>query len=555
MKTTWHHRFGLVLIALLTLSVSAQAATKSPAGAAKPVRTVAAKLQGLPAAALKQLPGLAISPLQKKVLSGAGVSKYHIVGMAPPGSIATLRLSHADGAMLMPDLVGQRLVHLSLRGAPMGIAYASRDAYSIVLRGSGGRAVGLMTLARNGNLTIALDPNRDGVADLVEVWQHSVRQTVFVRAGLGEEWLDAMMAGRNGFCLPLAGTKTDGGWLRSFDARAGLDMCSRRSDRSSGGSAGGVLARKGPADPLSLACAAFGKSLSRPARFAGANRAGDDDVDAGPISDSIDLLASLIPDAGTSVALAGIAKVLVDAYGGNAIVSALNSWGLPTVEQLAATGVEGTTGVTTAESAAATLSLAATAAVAFVAVTLTPSHTTASECETAPHGCAYDPTDGHLLTEAEHNERERREREAAAAAAAAGDDDSGTDTDAGAHSRPPEADVGSFRAFCARQQNQRLEWQRVMDDQRSRNFTECVDPLSGAPSSNHSLYCQFIQGAMNPAAVDIVAEAVNASRSSDSRGNANTPEGRIRDRLLEARRLAGDMQVVGCDPRICQPVP
>ena len=142
------------------------------------------------------LPLRGLSPQQAESFRRGGLAKYAIIRTAPAGRVATARFSRGNAAILMPDLHGQRLVGLSSDGKPAGIAYASADAFTLVLKGRAGRAIGTVSMHRNGTLSIAVDPDHDGIADYVEEWQGERSQASYVREGLGERFLAALMAGK-----------------------------------------------------------------------------------------------------------------------------------------------------------------------------------------------------------------------------------------------------------------------------------------------------------------------------------------------------------------------
>lgn len=539
-----HVLWSMLLTAVIGLAsgpIPAFAAGK-PAPKLPPAQRIAIQPQ-----AQQRAPIRGLSPQQARAFQAGGLSKYAIVSTAPAGRIAMSRLHLQNATVLMPDLARYRLVRMRSGGHDAGIVYNAGDVFTLVLAGRGGRAIGTLSMSRGGMLTISIDPDRNGVADYVEEWRGQTSLTTYVRDGLGERFLDAMMAGRNPFCAsgeggagtkpgipglpgmssgsgprakPAAGGGAGGDWLSSFDARAGLDMCGGGGARvGGGGTVGGT--KGGPVDPMALACAEFGESLSRPARFSPRIQA-DDDVDAGPISDTVDAITSFIPDTGAAAALGAIAKALIDRYGEGAIVSAMESLGFPSAEALAAESLTAAEiGTVSAEAAAAALTAALAAAAAFLAITFTPATAHAADCETSRAGCGSGGTSG------------------------------GSSTD-----RPnPEGGMGgdgAFREFCRRRQDQRQEWQHVVDDQRERNFTQCVDPVSGDGTNDRSAFCRFLQSAMNPETAD---PTTAGAFDGDGRGPIDSPFDRVKQRLEQARRSQGDLRIITCDPTLCQPVP
>jgi hypothetical protein len=517
-----------------------------------PLPQLPQSVRPLPQQAMKKLPLNGFSPSQARLYQHVKLSSYAIVSTAPAGQLASARVRRQDAVMLMPDLGRQRVVRLKLGDTPAGIAYHSEDAFTLVLVGTNKRAVGTVSMDRRGALTISADPDRDGVADYVEQWRGETGQTSFIRKGLGEDFLDALMAGKNAFCMSADALKasapqgigrkpskqrrdtsrsaTAGTWSAAFDRRTGLNMCSTSSTQDGVASAWRHGAG-GPQDPLALACAQFGENLSRPARFSSLVRTDGDrpNIDAGPIADAVDIITGMIPDAGTAAALGALATALINAYGERALISAMVRLGYPTAETLIEAGaVEA--GLVSAEAAAATLTTALAAVAAFLAVTFTPAHEGVAACESAGAGACQ-----------REAERER-----------ARDHAGGTGTSS--HPNPgPEGDDSAFRAFCARRQDQRQEWQRVVDDQRSRNFTQCVNPLSGESTNDNSPFCRFLVSAMTPRQADIMAGI--PSEGGTGRGGIDSPEDRIRARMREASQMIGDVRIVTCDPRICQPLP
>lgn len=522
---------------LSVLELSAVGAPNSKSGANAPASpraiTPSTPVRGLPPEAQIWLRNSNLTELQRSALIARGVAQHRIVRFRPATRFSTAHYARLNGALVMPDLTKSRVQGLRLGTMLVGNAYVDDGSFSIILRGGRGRAIGVLSLSGRNTLTISLDPNRDGMADYVEIWAGAILQTIFVRDGLGDAFLEALRAGRDAMCMDVPGAEELGGWMTNPNATATLNMCgkNRRKQPPGYGNPSGDIGKKTnsiPNDPWLMTCASLGRQLSRPARFDSIARAGGGGESGGGFfEDSVGWIIEQIPDVGVRTAASEAAFI---AFGG---VEATQAAVAAVVERVGA----GEALAATAETAVSTVVLPVAA---FLAVTFTPS-----------------PAGGE--EEERQFEEWQAEREAAAAREASNKEPPPTPDAGGGAEKRPSADSSNFGllAMCRRMQNQRQEWQTVVNDGRRRNFTECLEP-TGAPTRNNSPFCRFLQSAMAPESVDLINTVANAGgNSSGSRQDVGNdrPDLVIRDRMLAAVRMRSGLSVVVCDPRVCQPAP